>query len=43
MQFKDENRRFTGCKSRFEDAEVQEKMLKMLPGEFGNTRKGISP
>ena len=38
MQFKDENRRFTGGKSRFEDAEVQEKMPKMLPGEFRNTR-----
>jgi len=38
LQFKDENRRFTGGKSRFEDAEVQEKMPKMLPGEFRNTR-----
>jgi hypothetical protein len=39
LQFKDENRKFTGGKSRFEDAEVQEKMPKMLPGEFRNTRK----
>ncbi len=28
---------FTGGKSRFEDAEVQEKMPKMLLGEFRNT------
>ncbi len=31
LQYKDENRRFTGGKSRFEDAVVHEKMPKMCP------------
>jgi len=39
MQFRADFLAFTGGKSRFEDAEVQEKMPKMLPGEFRNTRK----
>jgi hypothetical protein len=37
LQFKAENRRFSGAKSRFSNAKMQGKMPKMHLGEFGNT------